>query len=472
MKLSVALSISEQYVKLVAVKPVGSHPKVCQYAAGIPIDGFNDDQIALAIANFLKKYKIKQQSSSLCLPRNIVTVRNLRLPSQNKQEIIQMVDLNVARIVPYRKDEIIFGYQILGLDEMNYSKVILAIAKNDTIRRQTKIAEKAGLFIERASLSSYGVWEWTLKNCHSDINQAQLYLLLDIDSHFTDFIIFSHNNLSFTQGINIGASGIESADDAAFVKLLGEVKQSLVMFYNEETNKKPSAVFLAGAKVKNALSKVIEAELGMPVKVAPDLEAHGLKPAAGPSDNISFAALAPSAWKSSDKQMYFVLPELNIRKALREKTRDLIVLGSIGIYIFTLICAIFLGKIYNKQSYLKRLIAHSGSVEKSLGDLIGQKGKIEVVRKQFSQRRFALAALSQIVKIMPQDIALNSIIIEDGTAITVRGQAAFLSDVFKFINTLEQDKYFKNVQTKYTRKKKVKEKDFTDFELSFFLDEA
>jgi hypothetical protein len=373
-----------------------------------------------------------------------------------------MIDLNVCRIVPYKKEEIVFGYQILGLDEMNYTNVILAIVKNDAIRRQTKIIEKAGLFIERVSLSSYGAWGWVLENHRSELNQNDLYLLLDIDSAFTDFIIFSRSNLLFTRSINVGLSNAQDAYDMFVTRLLGEVKQSLIMFYNEETNKKPATVFISGAALKEDFLRVIESELGIPAKavISPDQ-----------GKDVSLTAVAELASRYSEQQIHFMLPELNISKSLREKTKDLIILGTSIIYLFTLICVALLGRIYNQQSYLKGLTASYASVEKELGGLLGQMNKIEFVKNQMAQQKVPMFIFAQLQKIMPQEIAVNSMVMDENGRLTMRGQAVLLSDVFKFINTLEKEKCFKDVQTKYTRKKRVKDKDLTDFELSFALSE-
>jgi hypothetical protein len=39
-----------------------------------------------------------------------------------------------------------------------------------------------------------------------------------------------------------------------------------------------------------------------------------------------------------------------------------------------------------------------------------------------------------------------------------------LSDTFKYVSTLENSKFFKDVTTKYTRTKKIQDRDVTEFE--------
>lgn len=464
MKVSVGINIDSQYLRFAAVKAYGPRPKVFHCAAEA-IHSFNDQQITQALSDIIKKNKIKCRSLSLCISRNLVTVRNLHLPSQDKQEVIQMIDLNVARIVPYKKDEIVFGYQMLGLDEMNYTKTLLSIVKNDVIRRQTKIIEGAGLFVDGVGLSSHGAWEWVLENYKSELNQSDLYLLLDIDSAFTDFIIFSRANLLFTRSINVGASGMKDQQGMVFTRLIGEVKQSLIMFYNEEVNRKPSVMFISGAQVKSDFGKMAEDELGLPAKAVPSPLEKDI-----PSD-VSLCAVAELAARHDDRQIYFILPELKISRSLRERTKDIIITGTAFLYLLTVICGIFLGRIYNQQNYLQGLKQDYARVEKELGGLLGQLSRIEIVRRELNKRNFPLIVLAQLQKVTPEEIAVNSIAMDDIGKVTVRGQAVLLSDVFKFIRTLEGQRCFKEVQTKYTRKKKVKDKDLTDFELSFALAE-
>jgi len=469
MKLSIGLEICEQYFKLAMAKPQGTQLKLSDCVAE-PILSSNDAQITTKIVDIFQKWKIKPKSANLCLARNLVAVRNLHLPSQDKTEIMQMIDLNVARIVPYKKDEIVFGHRFLGLDEMGYTKVILAIAHTNVIRRQAQILEQTGLFVDKISLSSHGVWEWVVNNHRSEINQSDLYLLLDIDSSFTDFIIFSQTNLLFTRSINMGANSIrESEGGIGVTKLLGEIKQSLIMFYNEEMNKKPVAVFLTGAGMKEELTKTIEVELGMPVRIAANPFSGELiktKEINIPQD-VSLTGVSEVTLRDGENRIYFVLPEIQIRKSLREKTRDLVMMGSLLIYLFTILCAISMGSIYNKQTYLDSLKKEHNIVEGDVKGLLAKLNSVEFVRVYLTKRRLPLFVFSELQKLTPDQISISSVSIRDENTISVRGQATQLSDVFKFVKTIEKIEYFKNVETKSTRTKRIKERKLTEFELSF-----
>ena len=473
MRANIGVEINEQYLKIAVAKSQPPHPKITDCIVE-SISSLPDDQITKKISDILRSNKIKPKYSVLSLGRNLVTVRNLHLPSHDKKEIIQMIDLNAARIVPYRKDEIVFGYKSLGSDEMGYAKIILAIVHSNVIRRQTLILERAGILIDKISLSSAGVWEWVVGTCRGDINQTDLYLLLDVETNYVDFIVFSHNSMLFSRSINIGAKSIHEDGLLGITKLLGEVKQSLVMFYNEEVNKKPVAVFISGATIKTELSRLIETDLGIPLKiVSPPFtqEIAKSKKREFPPD-VSVTGASALALKDSETRLNFILPEIQIRKSLREKTREIIVVGSLVIYLFMVACALFLGKIYEQRTYLAKLDNDYGSVEKEMKSLLSQMDKISFARSYLETRRLPLYIFAQLQKNIPAEIAVNMITIDGEKEISVRGQAVQLSDVFKFVNTLEKIKTFKEVQAKSTRKKKVKEKDLTEFEITFSTGKA
>jgi len=470
MRANIGIEICEQHIKMTVATLQGAHLKLSDVVVE-PTLSLTDDQITGKFSDALKATKARPGSVALSLPRNLITVRNLHLPSQDKKEIAQMIDLNVARIVPYKREEITFGSRFLGTDEMGYTKVILAIVNSNVIRRHSKILEKAGLLIDGISLSSYGIWEWVISNHRSEISQADLYLLLDIDYTYADFIIFSYNNLLFTRSINMGVNSIREAGDIGITKLLGEVKQSLITFYNEEINKKPIAVFLSGAAIKSELSSVIETELGMPIKIVANPYPPETIKAKGRTitPDVSLTGVSAIALRDTEHRIHFILPEIQIRKALREQVRGLIILGSLFIYFFTLVLAIFLGRISNLQNYLNRLTEDSGVIEKDMSDLLTKLNKIDVIKTYLGLRRIPLVVFSELQKDMPGEITVTGISIDDQDRVTVRGQSVQLSDVFKFVNTLEKVKHFKEIQTKSTRKKKVKEKDMTEFEITFLF---
>jgi len=464
----VAVEISDGFLKVVTVKPFVKSRQASDCIVK-PIAGLGDKEITGQLSGLLREDKLKPSSLILSLPRNLVTVRNLHLPSQDKSEISQMLQLHMGRIVPYKKEEIVFGYSLLGFDEMKYAKVILAIVHNSVLKRQLNILQASDLYIDKIHLSSYGVWGWVNLSQRSQIGPEDIYLILDIDSAFTDLIVASRDQLLFTRSITTETKN--GFQENQIRKLIGEVRQSLVVFHNEnnQITKNYSRIFLSGANLICDLERIIKDEFDAPIKCVPppySLEELKSKQRAIP-DNVSLSSSAELILEESDKRISFMLPEIAIRRNLRERTRELTFLGALAIYFFSLLLAFFWGKFYNQQTYLNNLIKENKVIETDMGELLGQYKVLNLVKKFLYQRKIPLAFIYELQKTIPPQIAITYLNIDPSNNVTMRGQGVELSDVFKFISTLEASEFFSEVTTKNTRKKKLNDKEITDFEITF-----
>jgi len=463
MKPSLSVEISQKYLKMALMRPQASTPEFIVEA----ITDLSDREISDLISQAMRRMKLKSVETKISIPRNMVTVKNLHLPSKDPKEIEQMIDLHIGRLVPFKKEEILFGHQFLGIDNSGYADEMLAIVRQDIARRPHRILESAGVSVDKIMLSSYGAWQWMLANCRERLDKNELYLLLDVDWSFADLIIFNTHNLLFSRSISaeIGEDGLQHTDMA---KLINEVKQSLIIFYNEALNKRPATIFISGSEAAQALKGKIESNFDIPVKyvVAPDSgKPPGEEAKRSVPKNVSLTAISEFAQGENPNRIVFGLPEIQIRKSLKEKMRELVILGTLFIYLLTLTIGFFLGRFYVKQSYLKNLKDQNALVRESVGEILEKAKSIEYTKDILSSRKVPLASLLALQKLIPPKISINYITIEEGDKITMRGQGLGLSDVFEFVSALEKSDYFKGAAAKYTRTKKIKDKEVTDFEI-------
>ena len=74
--------------------------------------------------------------------------------------------------------------------------------------------------------------------------------------------------------------------------------------------------------------------------------------------------------------------------------------------------------------------------------------------------------LAELQRLVPEEITIDFLSVDEQQRGVIRGQAIRLSDVFKFITTLEHSTSVDGVEAKYTRRKKARDKDVTEFELT------
>ena len=468
-KTTASIEIGRQHIKIAATKTALKKSLGGFFCFAKPIASLDDTAISNFIVTTFAELRLKPRSLALSLPRNLITVRVLSLPSDNPKEIAKMLDLHVVRLVPYKKEEMVMIHSILYTDEVGYTKIFLCIVHKDILKRYLKILADAGLFVEKIYASSYGVWEWILSNCRSQMSQDTVYLGVDVNSDYTELIAFSRQSMFFSRSIVIGQQDL--ADSANMTKLIREIKQAMIFLKSEYKYKKPEKILISGAISQlETLGPTFEKELETPtasLPLEPWLNKFKAKGVEVPK-NISITSLKEFL-VDNPKRVSFYVAETQARKALREEVRDLIVAGSLFIYIVFIICGVFLGRIYNRQTYLKTLQSYSMNIGQGVGELIGQSKTVDFIKKAIAKRRLPLLFFDKLHRIIPEQVAIKQITMDGNAKVVLRGESSQLSDVFSFIGVLENNQDFKKVETKYTRKKKTREGEFTSFELSFLF---
>jgi len=247
------------------------------------------------------------------------------------------------------------------------------------------------------------------------------------------------------------------------------MKQSIIVFHNEEVSSKLVSIFITGCRDISAISDTISEEMELPVKIVPCPCLKDFSKAEKmnvPSD-VSLTAVSELSLELGKKSFNFILPELQVRKQLKEKTRDLFIFAACFVYLFTIICLVFVGRIYVKQNYLNKLESRYVSIDKEIRDLVEKSSQVEKLKGFLDERKSDFIIINRIQRLVPAEITIDYIGIDSKNSITLKGQALQLSDVFKFVTSLEKSTFFKDIQQKSTRKRKLRDKEVTDFELIF-----
>jgi len=458
-KNTTVIEITNQYIKLAAVKPSLKGPEVINLTVKKVSSGSLED-LTKELTALVKGLKFSPSPVIVSFPRNLVTMRNLHLPSSDTKEIEGMIDLHMGRQAPYPREEIIGAFQIQGTDETGYSKVILAISHRDALRQVFNLLNIVNLFPEKIELSSQGAVSCFLYHERSHLASGKIYMLLDIDTNFTDFLIIDKEKLLFSRSIAYGADQLATGEQAK-MKFLSEVKQSLVIFQSEEANKKPDKIFLSGAV---DCAKGIAPLLGQEIDCQTEIFKPQMNFVNAPV-NVSVSSLLGLAMDTRAARINFILPEVQIRKALKERSKEIVFLGSVLMFIFLLSLGIFMERLYNRSSYLKLLNTKYQSAKKDMEELDAMTKKTKVAREWLGARASIINYLYQIHKLMPQEVVVKVINFDVDDRITLRGQAQGMGDILRFVSVLENSEYFQDIQVKYTTKKKIADKDITEFEI-------
>jgi len=437
------------------------------------ISGMSEEDISKQIASSLRELKVKDPLILNIVPPQAVITKNIEIPSVDQKEIKEIINLQAGRHTPYSREEIIVDYIEIGTYKNSYTKVLLVIVARSVVKKQFEILQKAGIKLERVLLGAEGL-SWSLKNIFKQDTSAFPVSLMHVDENYTDFIIVFRDKPLFIRNFPVGTQHLLADKERYQLKMLEELKRSLEAYSSEDIEKSPNMILLTGAIDEAAsLEKLLNDSFHIPTKnisytrflpVSPPVlkNASSLK-------NISFFNVISALYSESQVRVNLIPEETKLRKQLEERGKELIKSGILILLIFVLAFLLLITKIYFNTAYLKKLDVKYKALSQEAGKLEGDFSKISLIRNYLSSRGFSLEVLNELYGATPEDLELNDIRFDEQGKFSIKGTAEAMSSVFAFVDNMQKSKYFKEVKTRYTTKRKEGSVDVTDFEISCLL---
>ena len=144
------------------------------------------NKVSDEIAKMFKDLNLDRKSVITYIPRHLLTVRVLHLPSTDPKEISEMVNLQIGKQTPYSKDEIVSAHKMLESEREGYTGVMLVIARRNIISERLEALSAAGIEVKKVAVSSEGVFEWFdaayMPEAISGLPAGAALAVVDVDS--------------------------------------------------------------------------------------------------------------------------------------------------------------------------------------------------------------------------------------------------------------------------------------------------
>jgi len=424
------------------------------------------EQVSEGIVKVWEEMKFSKSNVISYVSRQLITVRVLELPSTNLAEISQMINLQIGKQTPYSKEEIVYAYQVIDSFKEGYTKVMLAIAKRNIINERMDILKKAGIHPQKMAFSSEGIYHWfkAFHLGHLKNDSAQSVIVIDIDSNYSDFLLIHQGKMAFTKNILIGANHLSEGHGDYREKFIDELVHSKEICQEEWRGIAPSKAFLSGAiKDVSALTAQLSARLDVPCEIIDGGKDADVKNA----DPISVSAVFGFMIKQQEVTFNLIPGEMRIQRLMEGKRKDLTVVGVLlGAIIMMLSLLVFI-HVDQKNSYLAQIKDKLAAIKGDSDEVDKLRTYVNLARERMDAGGDCLNILNEIYEVLPPKIYLTSISIERKGQIVFRGRSMAMSEVFKFVNTLEGVPDLKNVQNTYATSNKENDSDYdTDFEIT------
>jgi type II secretory pathway pseudopilin PulG len=424
---------------------------------------------ALVAGLFPSAAEVEETLPALVIPRHTVTVRNLHLPIKTSSEAESMIELQLSRVVPHKKEDIVYGYRISGRDKMGYARVIVAVVLKENIKALVAAMDQSGRLPYAAVLSSCETWKNVVATAGDLVPKDGLFAILDVGADAGDYIIASREHIHFTGTVSVTAAQL--AHDAGIEMCVTQLAQAKTVFASEEFSAKPTRLFVTGIQSERLTERLKTgkehgevAELYDRTTVGfPDEKRYLLA-------KDSFTALLGAARRTQDDSLYFRVPEIETKRTITERSNELMLLGALLLAVVSLAVAATWGGQSQRARYLQRLSDQNRVIGNEIGEIARESDAASYVSGILQKRRDHVFALHTIDALFA-DTASTTYFSSDGDGgYTVRGQAKDSSQVFALVSRIEEHPACMQAEAKYARRKQTQQGDVTDFEIRFRLD--
>jgi len=453
MKTKVVVELAENWLKVVVGRKITAEPLAAIEPAAI----------STALSLVLKQNKCgKDLEVFVVLSRNKITVRRVDLPSHDTKEIEQMLGLYLVRQIPYQKEEVCWAYQNLGFDGVSNSHLILGVVLKNIFKNIVNSFGQVNILPEAILMSSQGLIHYVSDVLKDKLTGQSSYLILDIDANYSDLILVYKQKLGSSVVIIQGVDQLKNAPDKD--KFGAELKAAIVALNNEIPVAKPEKIFLTGAAAGQlSFIENLVKDFGLSAQYVSSREYDGFN--AGGAKGISLSAVLGFSAAIAKEDMRFVIPELQIKKEMKTKVQQLMILGICLVYILIMLGAISLASLIKKQSYAAGLKTKVEQLFKQAKDLEDITNKLKVIKQYVNPKSSVLSTLVELSRFSPESIVITNFNWEWQKSLSFKGYAQQISEILNFTNTLNNSEAFKGAQNRYTRRRKIKDKEVVDFEI-------
>ncbi|MDI6774508.1 MAG: hypothetical protein QME60_03815 [Verrucomicrobiota bacterium] len=283
--------------------------------------------LAEAMAGAVKGMNLSRRHVIGCLPRQVVNIRTLELPSTNPNEIVDMVDFQAAKQTPYSREEILSDYRVIGSWREGYTRVMLVIVQLSALRQYFYLLDKLDVDVDWMAVSSEGILNWFRLAGAVKAADAGAAAILDVDSQCSDFMVVAGGDVVHSRCIRLGASRILASPEAAWNELAQELRLLLETCRTEQPDLNLARLILTGAGARmSGLNDHLQAALNLSVAVQDETSSVRKMPAAvryGILRGLSLTSLIGLAGAPESLQINLMPNSVKLRRNLVDRVGEL-----------------------------------------------------------------------------------------------------------------------------------------------------
>ncbi len=444
------IEVGGGWVKLVQAVSTGSGPALRHVAVGET--GAEGEEAAQRLAEVVRQAGVDVGRTTVCLPRQMVTVWMMDLPSTDGAEIAGMVDLQFGKKVPYSRDEVLADYHVMGTPREGYTRVMMVVAQRAPLRELFYALEAAGVEGVRTVVSTEGVAAWAAAE-GLGAGGAGAVLVLDLDAGGADLLALREGQLLFSRSLLIEADALLAGQSAAREKLVNECRRAVEVFRGESPDVDFDELILTGCgSVIDGLGTVLEDSLHVPVRVRDALGcvsagAGSQAASAALARGISLTALVGIALGGRALGFRLLPDAVRMRRRLVERARGFILAGMLLVSLLTVASLRATAKYAVRRQRLADVRARVTATEPAVARVRRRQEIVRLMERRLDGRYSTVSLLGALHEAVPEGVVLDSIDIDrEAGRLAVRGSSPTAPEVDNLMAELEASALLREVR--------------------------
>lgn len=470
----VVIEINSEVIKIIQAQSVPKGFSVDKILA-YPVVGLSAEACTSSLNKIINQHSIKIDKLIALVPRRDLTIRILKFPSSDKVELQQMASFEAIKQIPFPQEEIFFDYRKMETTEDGYSEVILSIVHKNVVNRIMDILTKNALKPDIITATTEGLYLWAKTALPQEIKAHNAILIMDIDRNNVEMEVIAGEKILLSRTSSFGKVSLaESAIDYQThqERLLLEVKRSIDVYNKEQKQNLPiEKIVITGATdIARSITGMFRDRLGIETTVAESTKAFPVDSNAFIKDGIvkdvSISSCLGALFALSATYLNILPPQLKRKQDIAQKSKKVIILSLLAFCLFAMLGLGVSAKFLHKKILLSNIKSSIKKVGPFSKELEIKFKKIEFMRSHTEAAKRPLTFLYELHRVIPQDVLLSYLSFGNKGKITLQGTTPAMPNVFEFVNMLEKSEKFKNVQTIYVSKRRLKDRETVDFQIT------
>lgn len=466
---STAIEISDTHVKMLQARALRNktHIVSCEVRSLVQQ---SDEELTNILTDLTRSKTVQPERLTVTIPRRLVILKFMKLPSQNIEEVKKMAGLQLVNQIPYSLDDVIYDCQVARKDSAGYMHVLVVVVHKNVCDRYLSIFKKIGIPLEKLSLSSFGILGWlSYQKKQGRIDASSPTVVVNIDQEHSEINFCFEDKLLFSRHIEQGAKNLNGDD---IFDIVQQVRVSLDTYHKDAMGPDiKRIVILSGMSEANLLKEKLEQDLRIHTEVFNFLDniyshkkinLNTLKDQVGVSLAVGIGTLLSPAMETVN-----LMPS-RVHEDKRSKLvrRQLLQFISLIVVTSLLACAYFGIELYQKSQVLSAVQQRVKETKNKIKDAKRVISFTDFFDEEFSERVYVSELVGEIYRLAPPEISVKSLSYNKNGSFTIQGYGQDRTSVNRLNTSMSNSKMFETVKLQFSTKRKIFNMDVSEFKIN------